>query len=65
MATTLALDDDLISEAQRIGHHRSKKDAVIHALRDYIKHHQQQEVTAFFGGIDIDEQYDYKARRRS
>jgi hypothetical protein len=35
MATNLALDDDLISQAQKVGHHKTKKEATA-VLKEYI-----------------------------
>ena len=64
MATNLALEDKLIVEAQTLGRHKSKKDAVSTALREYIARHRQQEIGTLFGSIDFDEKYDYKKARR-
>jgi len=36
MPTNLAIDDALIDEARRIGHHKTKKEAVTAALDEYI-----------------------------
>ena len=44
MATNLALDDILIRKAQELGKHRSKKEAVNAALKEYIQHRQQVRV---------------------
>jgi Arc/MetJ family transcription regulator len=63
MATNLALDDKLIVRAQKIGHHRTKKEAVTTALREYIAHKKQLKVIELFGHIDFDEDYDYKKAR--
>jgi Arc/MetJ family transcription regulator len=63
MATNLALDDNLINEAQRIGKHRTKKEAVTTALQEYIAHQKQLEVRDLFGRIDFDPAYDYKKAR--
>jgi hypothetical protein len=64
MPTNLALDDTLIVEAQRLGHHRSKKDAVTAALREYVQRHRQGAIIDLFGTIDFDPKYDYKAGRQ-
>ena len=64
MATNLALDDKLIEEAQEVGHHRTKKDAVTAALAEYVKRHRQQKIIEAFGTVDFDPHYDYKADRR-
>jgi Arc/MetJ family transcription regulator len=62
MATNLALDDALIVEAQMIGHHKSKKDAVTAALTEYIQRHKQEEIIGLFAFSPV---YDYKAARKS
>lgn len=64
MATNLALDDRLIVEAQRVGKHRTKKEAVNAALAEYVKRHRQQRILDYFGTIEFDPAYDYKAERR-
>ncbi|MBI5484680.1 MAG: type II toxin-antitoxin system VapB family antitoxin [Deltaproteobacteria bacterium] len=63
MPTNLAIDDSLIREAVRIGHHKTKKDAVTIALSEYIQRRKQQEIASLFGGIDYDPSYDYKEQR--
>jgi Arc/MetJ family transcription regulator len=63
MATNLALDDKLIIRAQKAGRHRTKKEAVTAALKEYIAHKQQQEITQSFGTFDFDAKYDYKKVR--
>ena len=64
MATNLAIDDSLIVEAVRIGKHKTKKEAVTVALREYILHKKQVQVLDLFGAVDMDSDYDYKAGRR-
>jgi Arc/MetJ family transcription regulator len=64
MATNLAIDDDLLTEAQKIGGHRTKKDTVNQALREYIQRRQQAKVVELFGTIELDPSYDYKEQRR-
>jgi Arc/MetJ family transcription regulator len=63
MATNLALDDSLIAEAQKVGHHKTKKDAVTTALKEYVARKKQIEVIGLFGKIDFDKTYDYKKAR--
>lgn len=65
MPTNLALDDHLIEEAQKLGRHRTKKDAVTAALDEYVRRRKQQEILSLFGTIDFDDAYDYKRERRS
>ena len=65
MATNLALDDRLIAQAKRLGHHRSKREAVNRALADYVRRLKQREILDSFGTVAMDEDYDYKAGRRA
>lgn len=64
MATTLQLDEELISEAQKLGRHSSKRATVEDALREYVQRRKQLEIFELFGQIDYNEDYDYKAVRR-
>ena len=63
MSTNLALDDRLVIQAQRVGKHKSKKDAVNAALAEYVRHRQQLQILNSVGTIDFDPAYDYKAER--
>jgi len=58
--TNLAIDDRLIEEAQKLGRHRTKKDAVTAALDEYIQRRKQQDILPLFGTIEYDSNYDYK-----
>lgn len=64
MPTNLAIDDRLIDEARRIGHHGTKKAAVTAALEEYINRRKQMEILKLFGTIDYDPAYDYKKVRQ-
>ena len=63
MATNLALDDNLITEAQSIGGAKTKKAAVTEALLEYIQRRKQVRITALFGKVDYNPDYDYKKSR--
>lgn len=65
MPTNLAIDDRLLREAQTIGRHKTKKETVTAALREYINRRKQREITSLFGKLDFDPAYDYKKERRS
>ena len=64
MPTNLAIDDDLIVEAQKVGGHRTKKDAVTQALKEYIQRRKQLEILKLKGQIEYFDDYDHKALRR-
>ena len=64
MATNLALDDKLITKAQKIGRHKTKKETVTAALKDYIAHKKQLEIVNLFGTIDFDKKFNYKRARK-
>jgi len=64
MATNLALEDKLIVQAQKAGHHKTKKEAVTVALKEYISHKKQLEVLGLFGKVDFDKTYNYKKARK-
>jgi hypothetical protein len=64
MATNLAIPDELIEDARKAGGHKTKKDAVIQALIEYVRRRQQLSVIELFGSVDFDPDYDYKAERR-
>ena len=63
MATNLALDDDLIDEAKRLGAHKTKRETVTEALREYIQRRRQARPVDLFGTIPYAKAYDYKAER--
>ena len=63
MATNLALDDDLIHEAVRVGGHRTKKAAVTHALQEYIQRRKQRAILDLFGKIDLQPEAMIKRQR--
>ncbi len=64
MPTNLALDDALIAEACRVGNHRTKREAVNAALKEYIQHRKQLEILKLFGTVEYDVGYDYKQERK-
>ena len=65
MPTNLAVDDRLIAEAQKLGHHRTRKETVTAALDEYIKRRKQQSVLSLFGTIEYDDAYDNRRERSS
>lgn len=65
MPSNLAIDDRLLAEAQEAGQHRTKRETVNAALREYILHRKQQKVLSAFGTVDYDRGYDYKRERNA
>lgn len=63
MATNLQIDNELITRAVELGHHRTKKAAVTQALTDYIHHLEQENILSMFGSVDYASDYDYKKQR--
>ena len=64
MATNLNLDDELIEKAVALGGHRSKKDAVNQALREYVSQLRRVAALDSFGTFEFDPDYDYKQARQ-
>ena len=48
MATNLQIDDKLIKKAALLGGHKTKKEAVNHALLEYIQRMEQKKVLHLF-----------------
>ena len=63
MGTNLALDDDLIEEARRVGGHPTKKQAVTVALQEYVARRKQMGIIDLFGTIDFDPTYSSRDNR--
>ncbi|HVE72394.1 MAG TPA: type II toxin-antitoxin system VapB family antitoxin [Thermoanaerobaculia bacterium] len=64
MPTTLTIDDQLLQEAQRLGGHRTAREAVTAALGEYVQRRSQRRILELFGTIDFARGYDYKRQRR-
>jgi len=64
MATNLAIDDQLLDEALKVGGHRTKKATVTEALEEYIRRRRQVRVVELFGTIDFEKLQGSKTPRR-
>ena len=64
MPTNLAIDDQLLDEAQRVGGHRTKKATVNEALEEYIQRRKQARILDLFGKVQFDPSYNHKKQRR-
>ena len=60
----LAIDDDLLNEALRVGGQRTKGETVRQALEEYVQRRKQAKILDLFGKVDFDLKYDYKRQRR-
>lgn len=63
MPTNLAIDDNLLQEAQRIGGHCTKKATVTEALKEYIRLRKQARILELFGKVQFDPKFNYKKQR--
>jgi len=64
MPTNLAIDEKLLEEALKIGGHKTKKNTVTEALKEYIMKRKQKDILSVFGKIDFEPSYDYKKERK-
>ena len=64
MPTNLAIDDDLLKEALRVGGKRTKRETVNEALAEYIRRRRRRHFSKVFGTIEFREDWDYKSGRR-
>ncbi|HSS52191.1 MAG TPA: type II toxin-antitoxin system VapB family antitoxin [Thermoanaerobaculia bacterium] len=65
MPTNLALDSALVDEAVKLGNHRTKKEAVTTALREYVQAHKRREILDWVGKVDYYDDYEPKRLRDS
>jgi len=63
MTNNLAIDNDLIEKARKIGKHSTQKAVVTEALEEYIQRRKQMEIIDLFGTIDFDTEYDFENLR--
>ena len=64
MATSLAIDDNLLKLALEVGGFKTKKDTVNVALKEFVERHKQHEIIELFGKLPSDLDYDYKQGRK-
>jgi Arc/MetJ family transcription regulator len=62
--TNLAIDDNLITTAKKLGKFRTKKEAVTAALQFFIAQKKRMELLKLFGTVDFDTTYNYKRARK-
>jgi len=64
MPTNLKLDDKLIEQTVKLGHFKSKQQAVNTALAEYVQRRQRLRILDLAGKIEFDPNWDYKKMRR-
>lgn len=64
MSTYINIDQDLVNAALKLGHFKTKKDAINTALHEFVEQQQQLEIIELFGQFDPDPEYDYKQGRK-
>jgi len=63
MATNLAIEEELLTEALAIGGFKTKKATVNEALREFIQRRKQKKILELFGTVEFDPEYDHKRGR--
>ena len=64
MPTNLGIDEELLGKALRAGGHRTKRETVNEALREYLQRRKRRDFKRLFGTIDFRPDWDYKKARR-
>ena len=65
MPTNLAIDDELLNKALKVGGHKTKKATVNEALLEYVLRRERKKVLQAIGTVDYYENYKpTKYRRR-
>ncbi len=65
VATNLGIDEKLLEEALKLGKHKSKKDTVNEALREYVLRRKRKEVLSLFGKVEMEPAYNYRKERNA
>ena len=65
MPTNLAIDDQLLQKALAIGGHRTKRQTVNEALREFIQRRERLELAKLVGKVEYDPRFDYQKERRT
>ena len=60
----LNLDNELVKQAIKLGHFKTKEQAVNAALAEYIQLQKRRELVAIAGTVTYRADYDYKKLRR-
>ena len=63
MATNLAINEELLDTAYKIGGYSTKKETVNTALEEFIKRRKSEDLIQLFGQVEYDPHYNYKKMR--
>ena len=63
MATSIDLNEKLLSKAMRLANLETKEEAINLALQEFVDRREQLKVIDLFGTVDFDESYHYKQQR--
>jgi len=63
MATNLDIDQRLLKEALKVGKHKSKKDTVNEALKEYVMRRKRRDILSLFWKVEMEPSYDYRRDR--
>ncbi len=63
MPTNRAIDDHLLTSAQKISGFKTLKETVNQALREFIQRRKQQGILDLFGTVEYDRDYGCKKLR--
>jgi hypothetical protein len=55
----------LLEEALKVGKHKSKKDTVNEALKEYVMRRKRRAILFLFGKVEMEPSYDYRKERNA
>jgi Arc/MetJ family transcription regulator len=64
MPDSLDIDDALLEKALELGGHRTKRETVNEALKEYVARRKRLKVLEAFGSLDFDPKYNHKQSRQ-
>ncbi len=65
MRTNVVLDDDLVHEAMKLTGKKTKKEVISYALQKVVALKKRRNLLDLAGKIQFQDDYDYKAMRKS
>jgi Arc/MetJ family transcription regulator len=59
------IDQRLLEEVLKAGGHKSKKDTVNEALKEYVMRRKRRDILSLFGKVEMEPSYDYRKERNA